>query len=258
VVLLRDGKEINLNVTPKSDGPDSVGYAGWTPFIPALIKAVQPGTPAAQAGLKPGDELLELDGKRALFTTAALLIQASNGKPVDFKIQREGKALHIPIAPVYDDVSGVKRWRVGVEFQPPFTVRQLPWGEALVTSVEFNIQSSTLTFEVLGKILTRHMSARSLSGPIGIAQISGQAYRRGVSELIPIMSMISMQLAIFNFLPIPVLDGGVILLLVIEGAMRHDLSLKVKERFVQVGLVILLLLVVVVTYFDLVKTFRPS
>jgi regulator of sigma E protease len=72
------------------------------------------------------------------------------------------------------------------------------------------------------------------------------------------MALISMQLAIFNFLPIPVLDGGVMLLLLIEGTIRRDLSLKVKERFVQAGLVFLLLLVVVVTYFDIVKTFQPS
>jgi len=102
------------------------------------------------------------------------------------------------------------------------------------------------------------MSARSFSGPIGIGQMAGEALRTGPTQLIMIMALISMQLAIFNFLPIPVLDGGVMLLLLIEAGTRHDLSLRVKERFVQVGLVILLLLVVVVTYFDLVKTFTPS
>ena len=86
------------------------------------------------------------------------------------------------------------------------------------------------------------MSARSLSGPIGIAQLSGEAYRAGIPELLMLVSFISLQLGIFNLLPIPVLDGGVILLLLVEGLIRRDLSMEVKERFVQVGIVFLLLL----------------
>ena len=114
-----------------------------------------------------------------------------------------------------------------------------------------------VTFEVLGRILTRRMSARSLSGPIGIAQISGEAYRAGLPELLMLVSFISLQLGIFNLLPIPILDGGMILVLFIEGLMRRDMSLQVKERFAQVGIVFLLLLAVFVTYNDIIKTIRP-
>jgi regulator of sigma E protease len=258
VVVLRDGKEVSLSVTPKPDGADAVGYVGWTPYIPAVVREVEAGLPAGKAGMKPGDQVIELDGHKVDFMNVASTLQTSNGKAVDFSILRDGKVIHAQIAPIFSDLGGEKKWRIGVGFRGPVVVRQLPWGQALASSVDFSVQNSMLTFEVLGKILTHRMSARSLSGPIGIAQISGEAYRAGISQLIPIMSMISMQLAIFNFLPIPVLDGGVMLLLLIEGAIGHDLSLRVKERFVQVGLVILLLLVMVVTYFDLVKTFRPS
>jgi regulator of sigma E protease len=101
------------------------------------------------------------------------------------------------------------------------------------------------------------MSPRQLSGPIGIAQASGDAYRRGIPYLIMLVAFISLQLGIFNLLPIPVLDGGVILLLLVEGLIRRDLSLGIKERFVQVGIVFLLLLAAFVMYNDLVKTFRP-
>jgi regulator of sigma E protease len=152
---------------------------------------------------------------------------------------------------------GEKRWRVGFGLHEEMVVRHLPWGQALAASLDFNARNCLTTFDVLGKILTRRMSPRSLSGPIGIAQLSGEAYRAGITELLFLVSFISLQLGIFNLLPIPVLDGGVILLLVVEGLMRRDLSLEVKERFVQVGIVFLLLLAAFCMYNDLIKTFRP-
>ena len=259
VVILRDGKEIKIAVTPKAEGPDAIGDVGWAPFIPAYVSEVDAGMPAGQAGLKPGDQVVELDGQKVFFMDSfARALQSGKGKPVDLTVQRDAKVFHTQIKPVLSDAGGSQKWRIGVLFRSPVVVRQLPLGEAFAASLNFNIQNSLLTFEVLGKVLTHRMSARSFSGPIGITRITGEAYRAGMPQLFTIVSLISMQLAIFNFLPIPVLDGGVILLLIIEGVIRHDLSLKVKERFVQVGLVILLLLVVVVTYFDLIKTFRPS
>jgi regulator of sigma E protease len=136
-------------------------------------------------------------------------------------------------------------------------VRRLPWPNAVRSSIDENIKNCQLSFEAVGKILTRQMSPRSLSGPIGIAQMSGEAYRSGISDLIRVSADISLSLGIFNLLPIPILDGGVIFMLLIESIIRRDLSLPVKERIVQVGLALLLLLTVFVMYNDLVKTFKP-
>jgi regulator of sigma E protease len=152
---------------------------------------------------------------------------------------------------------GEKRWRIGVSFHNDMIVRKLPWSTAITAAFQDNLRNCLVTFDVLGKILTRRMSTRSLAGPIGIAQLSGEAYRAGLSELVMLVAFISLQLGIFNLLPIPVLDGGVILLLLIEGLIRHDLSVEVKERFVQAGIVFLLLLAVFVMYNDIVKTLRP-
>lgn len=261
VVVNRDGKEVRVSVTPVAQGPDAVGDVGWAPILPVVVDQVEAQLPAGKAGLKPGDQILKLDGKKVNFgNDVSDTLQAANGKPVDFTMKRGGTEFDAQITPVFSEMNGDKKWRigVGVSLLSPVVIRQLPWGQAFDESLDFNIRNSMLAFEVLGKVLTRRMSARSFSGPIGIGQMAGEALRSGPTQLIMIMALISMQLAIFNFLPIPVLDGGVMLLLLIEGAMRHDLSLRVKERFVQVGLVILLLLVVVVTYFDLVKTFTPS
>lgn len=260
MTVLRDGRELELSVTPKAEGPDALGDVGWAPYIPAILDEVESGTPAEKAGLKPGDQIAEVDGRQVSFWTMAETLQSSNGKPVRFTVQRDGKTFPVEITPVYSEMEDGKKWRIGVKLSQtgPVIIRQLPWGQAIAASVDSNIRNSLLAFDVLAKILTRRLSPRGLSGPIGITQMAGLAFRSGLSDLVGMMSMISMQLAIFNVLPIPVLDGGVMLLLLIEGAIRHDLSLKVKERFVQAGLAFLLLLVAVVTYFDLLKTFRPS
>ncbi len=256
--LNRDGQILNTSIMPLAKGPNRVGYVGWDPMAPGILEMVEPGLPASKAGLKPGDEIVEIDGHKVLyFPSVAAAIQTGNGKPVTFDINRGGKEFQVTVQPTYGELMGEKRWRVGFSFHYGMVVRHLPWGQALNASLDDNARNCLATFDVLGKILTRRMSARSLSGPIGIAQLSGEAYRAGIPELLLLVSFISLQLGIFNLLPIPVLDGGVILLLLVEGLIRRDLSLEVKERFVQVGIVFLLLLAAFVMYNDLVKTFRP-
>jgi regulator of sigma E protease len=254
----RDGHPIKCIITPVAKGPDRIGDAGLDPYMPAIIHAVEPGLPASKAGLKPGDEIVGIGGRKVFyFPSIAYAVQSGNGKPVDLDVLRAGQAFQVHVQPVYADLEGDKRWRIGFLFHNEIVVHHLPWGEALTASLEDNARNCRATFDVLGKILTKRMSPRSLSGPIGIAQISGEAYRAGIPELLLLVSFISLQLGIFNLLPIPVLDGGVILLLLVEGLMRRDLSLQVKERFVQVGIVFLLLLAAFVMYNDLVKTLRP-
>jgi len=256
--LKHNGEMVKTSITPIAKGPNRAGYAGWEPVAPGILGGVEPGLPASKAGLKPGDEIVGVNGHKVFyFPSVAYAIQTGNGKPVTFDIIRAGKEFQITVQPTYSELMGEKRWRVGFWFHNGMVVRHLPWRQALAASLGDNARNCLVTFDVLGKILARRMSARSLSGPIGIAQLSGEAYRAGLPDLLLLVSFISLQLGIFNLLPIPVLDGGVILLLLVEGLIRRDLSLEVKERFVQVGIVFLLLLAAFVMYNDLVKTFRP-
>lgn len=255
----RNGETLRLSITPRASGPNRTGEAGWYPYVPGVVEQVEPGLPAAQAGIQPGDQIIGLDGKRIYFWLyVAKALQENGGKPVEVLVRRGEQEMTLPMTPVLSEVRGEKIWRIGVAFQSQIVVRQLPWAEAWSAAVRDNIRNTLATFDVLGKILTGRMSTRSLAGPIGIAQISGQAYRAGIPELLMIVAFISLQLGIFNLLPIPVLDGGVILLLLVESAIRRDLSLQVKERFAQLGIVFLLLLAVFVVYNDLMKTFSPS
>src|SRR5262249_41614123 len=137
-------------------------------------------------------------------------------------------------------------------------IQHLSWGQALSNSLADNALSCRMLAGVLRKIATRRVSPKQISGVGGIAQASGEAYRLGRSYLISVVAVVSLQLGILNLLPMPVLDGGMILMLFIEGLIRRDLSLAVKERFIQVGMVFLILLAAFVMYNDLVRTFRPN
>jgi regulator of sigma E protease len=256
--LERKSGVVKASITPVPKGPDRIGYAGWDPMVPGFLEEVEPGLPAGKAGLKPGDEIVGIDGRKVFsFPTVAYAISTGNGKPVDFDVMRAGKEFQVTVHPVFSEVMGEKRWRVGFLFHVETVVLRLSWNQALSNSLHDNARACAILLEILGKIVTRRMSARQLSGPIGIAQASGAAYRAGLPDLINLVAFISLQLGLLNLLPIPVLDGGVILLLLVEGLMRRDLSLEVKERFVQVGIVFLLLLAAFCMYNDLVKTFRP-
>ena len=110
-----------------------------------------------------------------------------------------------------------------------------------------------LTIEVLEGLISRKMSLRTLSGPIDIARFSGAAARMGLIPLLEFIALVSLQLGIFNLLPIPILDGGHILILIVESIARKDISIKVKEKILQVGFALLVILTIVVIYLDIVK-----
>jgi regulator of sigma E protease len=256
----RGSQTLHMSLTPQTDGQDGAGVAGWYPCVPLVIDKVEPGQPASEAGLKPGDMIVGLDGK-PIYSGRVLVqgLQDGKGKPVGLTVQRDGKDFQVHVTPAYTDVMDLKAWRIGITMrQAAYVIRKLPLGTALQYAVMANYRNFLETFDVLGKIVTRRMSTKSLAGPIGIAQISGEAYRRGIADLLLFVSFISLQLGIVNLLPIPVMDGGHIFMLAIEGLMRRDLSLAVKERVIQVGVVLIVLLFVFVMYNDIMKTLRPS
>jgi regulator of sigma E protease len=258
IAVEREGRTLNMALTPRPSGPDRVGDAGLYPYAPGVVDKVEPGLPAGRAGLQPGDQIVGIDGKKVLYWPhVAFLIQSSKGKPVELSVLRGDREFSTTLKPVLTDVMGEKRWRVGVTFHNDMLVKKLAWGSALAAAVQDNSRYCLDTFDVLGKIITRRLSPRTLAGPIGIAQASGEAYRAGFPELLMLVSFISLQLGIFNLLPIPIMDGGVIMLLLVEGLIRHDLSVKVKERFLQVGFLFLLLLVVFLMCNDIMRTLRP-
>ncbi len=238
------------------DGPDplALGLEPRWQADPLAIREVEPGYPLAKAGVQKGDVLLSLNGlvPHSVNSVAAYLKQ-NGAQPVALDIKRGSQTLHFSVAPIEgDDGSGHKGWRLGFRpSPPPFTVEQEPFGKAASRSLHYNIQSAGQITEVLRKLFSSHSNVKQLSGPVGIARISGEAaLMPGWQPIINLMAQISLNLGIFNLLPIPLLDGGMILILLIESALRHDLNPVVKERIAQAAFVMLILFFVFVTFND--------
>jgi regulator of sigma E protease len=238
----------------------SLDRLGFTPKMqntPVQVDSLEPNMPASRAGLQAKDEILTVDGLQ-LHSVQALLayLQDQAGKPAALTILRDGKTLPIQLTPELADVGdGTKDYRMGFRaVQPPVTIQRLPFGKAVAASVAFNIKGSSLIIEVLKRMFTHQVSVRSLSGPIGIGtQIHQAVQMPGWMPLIGLMAYISLNLGIFNLLPIPILDGGMIVFLIIESIMRRDVNQQVKERVYQVAFVCLLVFAAMVIFNDLSK-----
>jgi len=171
---------------------------------------------------------------------------------------RSGQNHQVTITPVRLESDGEKRWMIGVELEVRLEIVKLPFTQAFVESVRQNVQGAKLIVKFVEGIVERRMSPKTLEGPIRIAQMSGDAARKGPGMFTDLMATVSLNLAIFNLLPVPILDGGVILLLLVEMLMRRDMDLKVKETVVKVGFVFLMVVVVFVIYNDLSKILPPG
>jgi regulator of sigma E protease len=254
VELERGGRTFWTTVTPSLDARAGVGYAGWLEQGEIQIASLAPGAPAEAAGLHRGDVVISANGQpiRSQFRLQEI-IRAGGGKPVELEYRREGQTLRVTVQPEFANPDGNGRWMIGVFLQPRMVFTKLGLAEAVTESLRQNLRSAGLVYEFLKRILEQRMSPKSLEGPIGIARLSGEAAREGPAAFVALMSMVSLQLAIFNLLPIPILDGGMILLLTVEMLMRRDLSQSLKEAVLKLGFVFLMAVVVFVLYNDISK-----
>src|SRR2546422_646328 len=264
-----------------------------------VVRAVQPNSPAMAAGIKPGDEIINVNGidlhnsgktiQQAIQETTEktfpiTILRTENPTPVAeqpslwdklrrfFGRSHAVDATSFPLAAVNNSSTGQRkeivldvtpvlrdgRKMIGIDVPFPTVHVKLGLIGAFEKSVETNKENAVLIFQVIGRLIKREASLRQLDGPVGIVAVSGQAYEAGFATLLTFMAVISLNLGILNILPIPILDGGVILLLVIESLMGRDLSLRMKERIVQASFVFLLMLTVIVLYNDVVKLLPPA
>src|SRR5581483_1328558 len=242
LAIQRGNEILEKTIVPNPTGPDQFGSPGWLPEQPNVVTDVEPGLPAAQAGIREGDILVAVNGEPTPSLPAVInMVQESKGKPVQVTLLRNGKQMHVTLTPkqVTDENSGKQVYRLGILSQPE-VVEQLPFTKAVAKSFEENKRNSLLILDLVERMAKRQVSMRQLDGPIRIAQVSGQAAREeGWTPLLALMSVISLNLGIFNLFPFPILDGGVILLLLIESVRRRDISLPVKERIYQLAFVLL-------------------
>jgi regulator of sigma E protease len=268
----RNNQILNLHFNPPPNAQNiEPALLGFKCSLPkTIVMRVYDKGPALKAGLRSGDEILSVEGNGKIGTNydqILNIISESKGIPLDFKIRRlavesqkvdkweksesqNGSILHLFITPIEEE------GRVVIGFAPDYPSDLQKFGliGATAQSIRRNYELSFMTFTIIGRIIKGSASVRTLSGPIEIARMSG-SYARTLSlrTFLAFLGLISLQLGVFNLLPIPILDGGVIALLFIEGLIRRDLSLGLKEKIVQVGFVFLILLMGFVVYNDLSK-----
>jgi regulator of sigma E protease len=252
VVFNRDGKSMERQITPAAGGRYGAGDLGVLPPKHPEITAVRAGEPAAEAGLQADDVVLGAAGEAGVSRERLIeLIKAHEGKPLELEIRRDGASRKVTVVP--RNVEGTVMIGATISFIEVKTVEP-GLVEAFNLSLKNNWESSTLIFEMLGGLLTRETQVKQLMGPIAIAGLSGEAAEQDSwLPLFELMAIISLNLGLINLMPIPVLDGGHIAILAIEGVSRRDLSIRLKEKMLLGGFVLLLMLMVTVIYNDLMR-----
>ena len=284
VTVRRGGEALNLKLnvgTTKIDN-EKIGEDGLQAFpgpnTKIVVIGIQAGMPAEQAGLKVGDQIIAVNNRPveagAAPTTAAAtssdsgplyssndiirLIRASNGQPLTMTVMRGDETVTVTATPKVEDDNvrlgfnpALKDADVLVTKLGPLAALKYSWNE--------NLRYVSLTKTALAQVFAGKRSAGdTVTGPVGIAQIVGQAAEQGFSEVTRLMGLLSLNLGVFNLLPIPVLDGGLIFMLLLEGLLGVfglPLTMRVKERMMQVGLVMLMLLMGFVIFNDISKKF---
>lgn len=255
-VRVKRGNEVlPITLIPKAEGKQQTGDAGWLPQQPFLVTALEPDMPGLLGGLHVGDEILAVDGT-PIHATGAMqaYLQTTKDKPVHLEILRQNQKLALTITPKLTPVDPqTQSYRIGFVSEP-MQIEKLPVLEALSRSVDECKKLSGLIFELIGRMAERKVSVKQMSGPIEIVRVSGEmVHHRSVNDLMDFMAMISLQLGLFNLLPIPILDGGLIAMLLVESVMRRDINEGIKLRLYQAAFVCLVLFASMVIFNDVVK-----
>lgn len=250
----RAGQHVSVRMTPSAVGRYDQGSIGILPVLRPQIMQVNPGTPAERAGLQPGDVLLAVEGEEGLSQQEVIeRIRASANRALAVTVERSGSPLTLTVTPEGSEGAGV----IGVSISPYETRRIDPGiGEAFVMSLERNWESTLLIGRTLRGLFTTETPVRQLMGPVAIAELSGSAAQAGWVALFNLMAILSLNLGLLNLMPVPVLDGGHIAILAVEGIARRDLSLRVKERILTLGALMIVLLMVTVIFNDISRLLR--
>jgi regulator of sigma E protease len=245
---LGDGSTVVLPIHPDALEERLKASQALQPLRPAVVGQVLPGRPAARAGFEPGDTIVSIDGRPVVQWYDVLeTLQASPGKPLEMELARGDRRLTVQVTPEPEtirDADGKNRevGRIGVAVATSFRSEPLGLGAAIVEGGKATIGASTQIVRTVRGLFSGRISRREVGGPILIGQLAGESARLGVDAFLAFMALISINLAILNLLPIPVLDGGQVLFLLAEAVIRRPLPLKVRERLTAVGLVLIVLL----------------
>ena len=251
IVVERGGQPITLDATPDAYGKYDLGDLGVHPAFRPQVAGVSPGYPAIAAGLQRGDIIVGVGGDKGIDQPAVIdRIKSHPSVPIDFAVVRDGQPMTITITP---NAAGL----IGATIYPyEFKRVDLTIGQAFVMSGKENWDNAKVIGQSLRDLVTKKAAVKQLMGPIAIAEMSGTAAQIGWIAVFQFMALISLNLGLVNLLPVPVLDGGHIAILAVEGLSRRDLSMRVKERVLLAGAAVVVLLMATAIFNDVVRLFR--
>ncbi len=258
VTVERDGQRLDLTVELGTENhtAGAIGISGLLPKVPVRIGTVELGSPADKAGLHTGDVIAQVNGSPiGNMQELVDIIRPNVGTPLDFSVLRDGQTINMTITPFMDEARGYGR--IGFSDDPPVIISRLGPLQALVAAFEYNLNYIGVMGEAMGGVVRGERSVRdTFSGPVGIAAVSGQAAQQGVQSLLMLMAILSLSLGIFNLLPIPILDGGQVMMLFLEKGFHFfggELSVALREKIQTVGFTLIVLLMGYIIYADIAR-----
>ena len=252
LVVERAGERRTVTVVPAAETRYDLGTIGVFPVLRPQIISVRPGMPGERVGLRRGDILVSVGGQKGLDRPQTIAFIRKHGtNPLVIGVERDGQLIEVNVTPEGDPAM------VGFDFAAgEFEHIDPTIAQAFRMSLNENWENARTIGKTVRELVTRETPVNQLLGPLAIADLSGSAARLGWRELLGLMAMISLNLALLNLMPVPVLDGGQIAILALEGIARRDLSLRVKERIAMAGAALILLLMVTVLYNDIARLLR--
>lgn len=264
--ILREGQaqEVSVTITKDPDLDQPLGFLGIEPRYffanEPIIDKVTEDSPAAAAGLKTGDKVVRLDGKEIKYwSLMTKQIQKSEGRPLEITVLRDGAEKTVTATPIENEQN--KSWMLGIQLkidESLFAKKRFGFLESLAMGTQRNIEFFGDTVKILSRLFTGNLSPKFLGGPIQIAQQTSAKAKEGLGEFLLLVSFLSMQLGILNLLPIPVLDGGHVVFMLIEALRRRPISPRVRHVSTQVGLAMLLGLMGIALFNDFNSIFHFS
>lgn len=254
IEVMRDGKRVNLDVPRKYVPEDKTGVdyfvvEGLKPVITDVLK----NSPADSAGIEPDDIFLKIEGSEVYAMQQVIsMINSSPGEELDLTLQRESDTTTVDVVPAKDGKIGIILG--GYVYMGPTASVDMGFFESLWASFDDIVRITDLTFSMFGKVVSGDVEfGKVFGGPVKIAQFAAKTADTGFISFITFLAMLSLSLAIINILPFPVLDGGHLIIIIIEGIMGRELNPRIKIAIQNTGFIILLLLMAFIIYSDIVN-----
>jgi len=270
VTIVRDGTRQDVSVTPRKvpvktpfNEPAEAWSIGARPYLPPVVGEVRAGMPAAEAGIQPRDRVVSLNGQPIeTWDELAELISAKAEETLTLGIERGGSRMDVTVTPKIEvdrDPLGneTRVGRIGIATATSQTFKRMNPVSAVARGVARTWDVTAITVVSIWKLITGTIPASNIGGPLQISMVAGQQAQQGVVSYAFFVALISVNLAILNLLPVPMLDGGHLLFFAIEGVLGRPLSLRKREIAQQIGLALLLLLMVFALFNDLTRLLPP-